>query len=169
MKDNDQTKALRRKHYGWRKVEEELPREIFDEETEIGEGCSENVLVRTAAGSIVSAWYDYGKHGWYTFGIGKDRCGYLEFLTKYDDIHDDTVVEWRPLPGHEQGEWLSTEFYKPKPGAYEYIEVTYLDDPEDEKSRIYDVYFYTGSGWGNCTNSHRREFDYWRPLQEHKR
>ena len=171
MKDNDQTKALRRKHYGWRKVEEELPREIFDEETEIGEGCSENVLVRTAAGSIVSAWYDYGKHGWYTFGIGKDRCGYLEFLTKYDDIHDDTVVEWRPLPGHEQGEWLSTEFYKPKPGAYNKIEVSWLEGPDEDNDWAYDIYFYDDdqSAWVACSDGNAHEFDYWRPLQEHKR
>ena len=166
MKDKDQTKALRRKHYGWRKVEEELPREIFEVGSEIGEGVSEDVLVRTADGSIVAAWYDYKKHGWYTFGIGKERCGYEEFLTKYDDIDDNTVIEWRPIPGREQGEWLKAEVYKPKPGTYKYIEVSYLDDPEDEKSRIYDVYIYTGSGWSNCTNGHRREFDYWRPLQE---
>lgn len=169
MKDKDQTKALRRKHYGWRKVEEELPREIFDEETEIGEGCSENVLVRTAAGSIVSAWYDYGKHGWYTFGIGKDRCGYLEFLTKYDDIHDDTVIEWRPLPGHEQGAWLSTEFYKPKPGAYEKIEVSWLEGPDEEHDWAYDIFFYDDeqNAWVACSNGHEHEFTFWRPLQEH--
>ena len=89
-----------------------------------GEGVSKDVLVRTADGSIVSAWYDYGKHGWYTFGIGKERCGYEEFLTKYDDINDNTVIEWRPIPGSEQGGWLSIECYEPKPGTYK-LEIYY--------------------------------------------
>lgn len=166
MKDNKQIKELRWEHRGWRKVEDGLPPEILEVDHDKGEGVSEDVLVRTAEGSIIAAWYDYNRHGWYTFGIGKERCGYEEFLTKYDDIHDDTVIEWRPIPGSEQGGWLPIECYEPKPGTYKFIEVSYIDDPDDENSRAYMVYFHDGESWCNVVDGDRQEFDYWRPLQE---
>ena len=156
------------KHAGWRKVEDGLPAPECGVDEDGNIGLSEDVLVRTAEGTIVGAWYDYDRHGWYTFGIGKDRNGFNEFLTRYDDQHDNTVIEWRPMPGKEQGRWISSKERMPIAGEYKYIEVSYLDDPEDENSRTYLIYFHDGDSWCSVVNGKEHEFDYWRPLQELK-
>lgn len=154
------------KEIKWRKVEEGLPEEVLHEGDIKGEGASDDVLVRTASGTIISAWYDYKRHAWITFGVGKERNGYEEILTWYDNSHDDTVVEWCPIPWEEQGQWIKTEVDKPLPGAYHFIEVSFLDEEGKEESRTYDVYFHDGESWCSCENGNERTFDYWRPLQE---
>lgn len=166
MTTNERIKKENRKQYGWHRVEDGLPPEIHEQDFEEGDGVSDEVLVRTIDGSIIAAWYNYHRHGWYTMGIGKERCGYEEFLTKYDDIHDNTVVQWRPIPECEQGHWLCMIDYKPKPGTYRRIEVSWLENHGEY--REYSIFFFdeAQNAWLACSDGRTHEFDYWRPLQE---
>ena len=54
------------------------PKEVDAEEGE--QNVSVDVLVYTKDGSIINAWFDYERSGWYCFGVGKQK-GKEEHLT----------------------------------------------------------------------------------------